>query len=616
MKKSVGIMIQDTVSDKHIKQRALGRGLCSIGDLSKFLNGTKRMDCLLMTALLQRIGKSAANFSVLLTEEEYIYFDWRHQMCLAQLERDWKRMEQLLEENAEIYRTLNETLQRQYVLLIRAILEEKRYHNRAQAEKLLLEAIRMTIPEFAGTLPDSALLCRQELYAILLWQKLQPDEACSAHLLEQLLLYLEKGDIDRSEFARIYPRVALQYLNLLKGREAFETCLMLSDRVIELIVKTGYAEGLEQFLDIYVASAEAMGCLQKADERKKQLDAMRELLSVLGENPINSEETLFLMDAGQEVELLQQTLSVSRQEQKRTQESLCEGICEPETISRIERGKHMPHPKTYAALAQRLNLPTQKYYSSIETGDFRILELQWMLEVSISNREWEEAENKLHEIRECLDVMTNRNRQYLEQKQYIISKRKATGKDGKEIDRLVSILQLTMPQATRQSWEEDEFWKHFFTKTEMQVMMAIADVLYSEGNYVRALQLLEKMDGYYAQKRVAQEYHYKIILLILARLTSALLQCEEYDKAIIVIQQGIQISFQCCNQLLIGGLVNNWAHALEHTGHPQEALRLYRLAYYYNELMDSPSAKISRESYHKLMADLSEGITQDRPANH
>ena len=68
MKKSVGIMIQDTVSDKHIKQRALGRGLCSIGDLSKFLNGTKRMDCLLMTALLQRIGKSAANFSVLLTE--------------------------------------------------------------------------------------------------------------------------------------------------------------------------------------------------------------------------------------------------------------------------------------------------------------------------------------------------------------------------------------------------------------------------------------------------------------------------------------------------------------------------------------------------------------------
>ena len=174
----------DTVRDKNIKQRALGRGLCSIGDLSKFLNGTKRMDSLLMTALLQRIGKSASNFSVLLTEEEYIYFDWRHQMCLAQLGRDWKRMEQLLEENAEIYRSFNETLQRQYVLLIRAILEEKRYHNRAQAEKLLFEAIRMTIPGFAGTLPDDTLLCRQELYAILLWQKLQPDEACSARLLE------------------------------------------------------------------------------------------------------------------------------------------------------------------------------------------------------------------------------------------------------------------------------------------------------------------------------------------------------------------------------------------------------------------------------------------------
>lgn len=601
MKKSVGIMILDTVRDKHIKQRALGRGLCSIGDLSKFLNGTKRMDCLLMTALLQRIGKSAANFSVLLTEEEYIYFDWRHQMCLAQLERDWKRMEQLLEENAEIYRTLNETLQRQYVLLIRAILEEKRYHNRAQAEKLLLEAIRMTIPEFAGTLPDSALLCRQELYAILLWQKLQPDEACSAHLLEQLLSYFEKGDIDRSEFARIYPRVAMQYLNLLKGREAFETCLMLSDRVIELIVKTGYAEGLEQFLDIYVASAEKIGHLQKAGKRKKQLDALRELLSVLGENPINSEETLFLMDAGQEVELLQQTLSVSRQEQKRTQESLCEGICEPETISRIERGKHMPHPKTYAALAERLNLPTQKYYSSIETGDFRILELLWKMENHISRRKWEDAEMELQMIRDRLEIMTDRNRQYLEEIQYLIDKQSDAGDFQQRMERMLFILRITMPKTELWSWERDEFWKHFFTKTEMSVLMDISDEIYRHKEYAKAAQLLERMYSYYVRKNVAQEFHYKITLLIVARLTSALLRCKEYEKAITYIEQGINISFKCCNQSLIGGLVNNWADALEQLGQQKKALELYRLAYYYDKLMESGYAQVSKASYENLL---------------
>ena len=440
MKKSVGIMIQDTVRDKHIKQRALGRGLCSIGDLSKFLNGTKRMDCLLMTALLQRIGKSAANFSVLLTEEEYIYFDWRHQMCLAQLERDWKRMEQLLEENAEIYRTLNETLQRQYVLL-----------------------------------------------------------------------------------------------------------------------------------------------------------------SVLGENPINSEETLFLMDAGQEVELLQQTLSVSRQEQKRTQESLCEGICEPETISRIERGKHMPHPKTYAALAKRLNLPTQKYYSSIETGDFRILELLWKMENHISRRKWEDAEMELQMIRGRLDVATDRNRQYLEEIQYLIDKQNDAGDFQQRMERMLFILRITMPKTELWSWEQDEFWKHFFTKTEMSVLMDISDEIYRHKEYAKAVQLLERMYSYYVRKNVAQEFHYKITLLIVARLTSALLRCKEYEKAITYIEQGINISFKCCNQSLVGGLVNNWADALEQLGQKKKALELYRLAYYYDKLMESGYAQVSKASYENLL---------------
>ncbi len=41
-----------------------------------------------------------------------------------------------------------------------------------------------------------------------------------------------------------------------------------------------------------------------------------------------------------------------------TQEQLCEGICEPSTMSRIEKGHQTPTYSKLKALLGRLNLPT------------------------------------------------------------------------------------------------------------------------------------------------------------------------------------------------------------------------------------------------------------------
>ena len=41
-----------------------------------------------------------------------------------------------------------------------------------------------------------------------------------------------------------------------------------------------------------------------------------------------------------------------------TQEQLCQGICEPITISRLENGKHAPSHQRINALLERLDLPT------------------------------------------------------------------------------------------------------------------------------------------------------------------------------------------------------------------------------------------------------------------
>lgn len=69
--------MQDTIRGKNINRGDLCGGLCSASVLTKYLNGERRMDRLLLTALMQRMGLSPDKFVTLLPENEYYYFDWR-----------------------------------------------------------------------------------------------------------------------------------------------------------------------------------------------------------------------------------------------------------------------------------------------------------------------------------------------------------------------------------------------------------------------------------------------------------------------------------------------------------------------------------------------------------
>ena len=50
-----------------------------------------------------------------------------------------------------------------------------------------------------------------------------------------------------------------------------------------------------------------------------------------------------------------------RKELGLTQAKLCEGICDPMTVSRLERGRQAPAYNTVNSLLQRLGLPGSRY---------------------------------------------------------------------------------------------------------------------------------------------------------------------------------------------------------------------------------------------------------------
>lgn len=601
MKKTVGTMIKEVLLEKKIPFATLAKGLCSKSDMSRYLSGSRRIDRLLLPVLLERMGKSPAKFTFLLTEEEYRYFEWKMRVCLACEDKEWKRVETLLCEEEAADCSCNKVLQSQFRMIIEAVLLLQLYHKKQECIELLKEAIIQTVPDFDNGLQKNTLLGHQELSAILLWQHLQSDKKLSEKILKELLMCLEIYSDDMQEYAYMYPRVAVEYMKLLQQTGDNAMCLSLSEKILGLIEATGYGHLVGEVLKIYITSAGRLNVSSGVTSRKKQLLAFEKIIG--SENTCNAMEETFLFFVSQEVELLQEAISASRKTINITQEKLGENICEPETVSRIENGRQVPHDKVYAALANKLNLPTEYFFSDIEADNLEAFENYWCVENRVMRREWDEAEKYLSILKPMIDMSVVRNIQYVQDVEYSIN----VGRDclpvEERLDVLVNILKFSISGFEMMGWRAPGFWERYFWKTEILVLMKMSDVYMALGEKEEAICILSGIIDYYKRSKVDYKLHYKTVALVVARLTSLYLQTGRYDEAITYVEEGIIISKSSGNFRLVGGLINNLACAYEKKGGIQEALNNYEYAYYFSDLMGTKAKEVAKRSYEKLKGE-------------
>lgn len=606
MRNTLCEMILRTIQERGISQKNLCYGLCSESTFTRYLRGERRMDRLLMTVLMQRLGESPEKFCPLLTEDEYYYFEWRQEVAVAQLHRDWNRLALLLQEPAARDTSCNEVLQRQYYLLVSGIVQEKCHGNRKESLRLLEQAISLTVPDYGMSLREGTRLGVQEINVLLLWQDLQPDREKSYQMLKGLANYIDTCYVGEQEKCKVYPKVASQYLPLLNQRKQYYECMTMAQKAIRLMTVTGYARGLEAILQAYI---EAMAAVQAPglEEIRKQLWAWREIRRECMGVEEEAGDELYLLDAWQEIELLHEVIGRSRKEQGYTQKTLSENICEPETLSRIECGKRMPYKKTYQALAQKLSLPDEYYFSTIETDNFRTLELRWEFETQIAGRQWQRVSELARQLEESLDMDIPCNRQYVEQAKYLVEKGTGRIKPADSFGRIVQILRCSihnMPQCEEVRWWPEEFWTHLFTEREMSLLLQLADSLQQKKKYRQAAYLLERMLEYYQSSRVRLEFHYRIVLLIYARLTVQNSLLKMWDREREYSEAGIQMSMLCENKKMLPFFLNNKADALERLGKKEAALKFYELAYHSAKLLRTKTETVASSSYEKLKQNM------------
>ena len=115
----------------------------------------------------------------------------------------------------------------------------------------------------------------------------------------------------------------------------------------------------------------------------------------------------------------------NRTRQRITQEELCEGICAPTTLSKIENGIQIPRRKTFEALLQRLGIYAQRYTFPVSNGEMERSNLEFQIIRKLSAEDYEIL-GLLEQYKNCGETMDNLEKQFYFQSMAMI----ALGKGG------------------------------------------------------------------------------------------------------------------------------------------------------------------------------------------
>jgi len=268
-----------------------------------------------------------------------------------------------------------------------------------------------------------------------------------------------------------------------------------------------------------------------------------------------------------------------------TQEKLCEGICEPMTISRLERGKQTPSRTRIIAILQRLGLPDDKHYALLSKNEVAISSLE--KEIVACNIQFEraadadkpqirrEALEKLRNLENIIDKDDTVSRQLILRSKVLLDGEDGSMGQHEKIEVLLNAIRLTSPH-----FDLEEISNGLYTDMEVKIINQIATVYGRLDDHYQAIDILKQLLRYiqnHLQNIPADRAHIPMITFNYARELEVV---GRYDDAIQTAKQGreICIHFGCYRSL--PNLLAILAKCYYHKGNLSKSTKLYCQTYY------------------------------------
>ena len=267
-----------------------------------------------------------------------------------------------------------------------------------------------------------------------------------------------------------------------------------------------------------------------------------------------------------------------------TQEQLCEGICEPITISRMENGKQIPSYTRIRTFLQRLSLLDNQYFALLSQNELKTKTLhdEILADAILFDRSAPENRSKLREIGMQKLKMLEKHAKPDDGiiHQYILAMKGTFGKPGEpyspkeRLELLWEALHITVPNC-----DIEEINRSLYSLDEISLILQIANL------YAKIRQLNKSIDIYLQLFKYAQKHYHKTsqyagkFALIAHNYTQFLSDAGRYDEALEIAEQGRKVCIEFTHYQFLPGLLEHSGGCYFYKGELEKCKEYYRTAH-------------------------------------
>lgn len=280
-----------------------------------------------------------------------------------------------------------------------------------------------------------------------------------------------------------------------------------------------------------------------------------------------------------------------RKELGLTQETVCEGICEPITLSRIENGKQAPSFNRVKAILQRLDLPDDRYTALLDTDELKLADLKKeadALTALVANASEQDRPRRRKEalaaIRELEDFAgeDRMTQQFAMELKVYLGKENGPYSLEEKLELLLKAIRITRP-----TFDLEEINDLRYSKEELAVIVSIANAYSLAGEKRKVLDIYSQLLRYTRKHGWNQPRYANHLIVILNNYARELNIDKRYEESIEIAQLGWNIAIKYMDYRCLGMLLATQANSYAHLGEAEKAKDLYcQTLYLYKALGD------------------------------
>lgn len=270
---AIGEILKEVRERKKCSQEEICYGICAVSTLSRIENGRQIPSKRVLEAVTQRLGISDYLYPTYMGKEELTIYEIGKKLAISLEKEDNKRTKKLicqLEQQIESLKksNVNVCMEEQHILYARAVLLKRKGVKAHQVLRMMLDAVRITLPDFDGICVKNHFLTFQEIIilnniACIYYEMEKKTEAF--RLLISLKIYMEEHIIDEEGTEKYLVIIQNLVSWLLKGR-SYGDALTLCEKGLTCCIEHGKMRGFPMLLYHKSALLAESGQLDKSRE--------------------------------------------------------------------------------------------------------------------------------------------------------------------------------------------------------------------------------------------------------------------------------------------------------------------------------------------------------------